>query len=122
MQIAICLLAIALILILFALKRLADRVDDAIDMVAGLAAVISETKASLGDTQGYVSELETDIKQQISDLSERYEEAGALINAAREAAEEELLAAKAAQETERRLQDGINSILNYSSQKYGDDK
>lgn len=119
MQIAITLLGIALILEMLAIHRLAKGVDDALDMAVSLATEIASAKASIGDTQSYISELETEIKQKISDLDEQYSEARDMIAAAKAAAEEEAKAAKEAQETERRLQDGINSILNYSSQKYG---
>lgn len=118
MQIAITLLGAALILELIAILRLSKSVDDVLGMAATLATEINSAKTGIGDTQSYVSELDAELKQKISDLDEQYAEARGMIAAAKAAAEEEAKAAKEAQKTERRLQEGINSILNYSSQKY----
>lgn len=118
MQIAITLLGAALILELLAILRLSKRVDDVLGMAATLAMEINSAKTGIGDTQSYVSDLDAELKQKISDLDEQYAEARDMIAAAKAAAEEEAKAAKEAQKTERRLQEGINSILNYSSQKH----
>lgn len=107
-QIAIAALSLALVITLFALRRVSVNADDAIGMAASLATEIGKLKTRV-----------TDCEQQIDEAQELLNKARELIDAAKDAAEEE---AKAAQDTERRLQEGINSILNYSSQSYGADK
>lgn len=110
-QIAIAALSLALVITLFALRRVSVNANDAIGMAASLATEIGKLKTRV-----------TDCERQIGEAQALLNKAQELIDAAKDAAEEEAKAAKAAQDTERRLQEGINSILNYSSQSYGADK
>lgn len=92
MYIAIAAMIAALILALCAIRRLTIRLNEEKDRVASLAIAITAMDKRLIVCEEAADKMKT-------------------------AADEDMKAAKEAQETERRLQEGINSILSYSSQR-----
>lgn len=92
MYIAIAAVITALVLALCVIRSLATRLNEGLDRVASLAMTITAM-----DKRLVVCEEAADKMKAVTD--------------------EDMKAAKEAQETERRLQEGINSILNYCSQR-----
>lgn len=117
MEIAICLLIAAALLQLLIITKLSARLTSIMHMLSKAAERIASNERRIDDAQNYITEVETELKLKMQDMDEQFNAARELIEAAREAVNEEAAAARSAQETERRMQDGINSILNYSSQK-----
>lgn len=117
MEIAICLLIAAALLQLLIITKLSARLTSIMHMLSKAAERIASNERRINDAQNYITEVETELKLKMQDMDEQFNAARELIEAAREAVNEEAAAARSAQETERRMQDGINSILNYSSQK-----
>lgn len=117
MEIAICLLIAAALLQLPIITKLSARLTSIMHMLSKAAERIASNERRIDDAQNYITEVKTELKLKMQDMDEQFNAARELIEAAREAVNEEAAAARSAQETERRMQDGINSILNYSSQK-----
>lgn len=117
MEIAICLLIAAALLQLLIITNLSARLTSIMHMLSKAAERIASNERRIDDAQNYITEVKTELKLKMQDMDEQFNAARELIEAAREAVNEEAAAARSAQETERRMQDGINSILNYSSQK-----
>lgn len=117
MEIAICLLIAAALLQLLIITKLSARLTSIMHMLSKAAERIASNERRIDDAQNYITEVRTELKLKMQDMDEQFTAARELIEAAREAVNEEAAAARSAQETERRMQDGINSILNYSSQK-----
>lgn len=117
MEIAICLLIAAALLQLLIITKLSARLTSIMHMLSKAAERIASNERRIDDAQNYITEVKTELKLKMQDMDEQFNAARELIEAAREAVNEEAAAARTAQETERRMQDGINSILNYSSQK-----
>lgn len=117
MEIAICLLIAAALLQLLIITKLSARLTSIMHMLSKAAERIASNERRIDDAQNYITEVKTELKLKMQDMDEQFNAARELIEAAREAVNEEAAAARSAQETERRMQDGINSILNYSSQK-----
>lgn len=117
MEIAICLLIAAALLQLLIITKLSARLTSIMHMLSKAAERIASNERRIDDAQNYITKVKTELKLKMQDMDEQFNAARELIEAAREAVNEEAAAARSAQETERRMQDGINSILNYSSQK-----
>ena len=90
-----------------------------IDGMAHIAQAAAEQgkrqSADIDDVRNYITEVEQEIRDKLNELQEKYDAADEMIHQVTRSAEESAA-------TEKRMQDGIDAILNYNSQKrLGDD-
>lgn len=120
MEIALIIAVIAELLCAIALFVLYTRLKSTvINLMAHAASVTDEQGKKLGadvdDVRNYITEVEQEMRDKLSELQEKYDAADEMIHQVTRSAEE-------AAATEKRMQDGIDAILNYNSQKrLGDD-
>lgn len=108
-----------LVIILFFAALLAVSFFTASLAVRRVKAEAVQLKEEINGAESYISEMESDTKSRIDELAEVLAELAADVREIHNAVDADDSAEK---EAERRLQDGINSILNYSSQRNNDDK
>ena len=108
------LLCITALFVLYA--RLKRTVIDGMAHIAQAAAEQSKRQgADVDDVRNYITEVEQELRDKLNELQEKYDAADEMIHQVTRSAEE-------AAATEKRMQDGIDAILNYNSQKrLGDD-
>ena len=102
---------------LFALyARLKRTVINGMAHIAQAAAEQGKRQiADVDDVRNYITEVEQEMRDKLNELQEKYDAADEMIDQVTRSAEE-------AAATEKRMQDGIDAILNYNSQKrLGDD-
>ena len=93
---------VTVLCILFAVKlRRMDR------RVAVLSTALLNAVRDIDDLRNYITEVESENKEHLAALNDKYEQAEEMMQQVRSAAEE-------AAETEKKMQDGITEILNYS--------
>lgn len=78
-------------------------------LVSAIARKSRELRHGIDDIYGGVAEITGEITNKLSDLQEKYEAAEEMIHQVTRSAEE-------AAATEKKMQDGIDAILNYNSQ------
>lgn len=92
-------------------NRLRDELDAATTMIVNLASGLvgakEEVNDDIDDVRNYITEVETEILEKVNALQDKYDEAEDMIQQVKQTA-------KDAAETEKKVQDGIDSILNYS--------
>ena len=115
MEIALITAVIAELLCIIALFVLYARLKrTVIDGMAHMAqAAVEQGKrqsADVDDVRNYITEVEQEIRDKLNELQEKYDAADEMIHQVTRSAEE-------AAATEKRMQDGIDAILNYNSQK-----
>lgn len=106
---------IAELLCITALFALCTRLKrTVIDGMAHMAQATAEQgkkqSADVDDVRNYITEVEQELRDKLNELQEKYDAADEMIHQVTRSAEE-------AAATERRMQDGIDAILNYNSQK-----
>lgn len=90
---------VTVLCILFAVKlRRMDRL---------LSTALLNATRDIDDLRNYITEVESENKEHLATLNDKYEQAEEMMQQVRSAAEE-------AAETEKKMQDGITEILNYS--------
>ena len=123
MEIALITAVIAELLCITALfvlcTRLKRTVIDGLAHMAHFARATAELgkkqSADVDDVRNYITEVEQELRDKLNELQEKYDAADEMIHQVTRSAEE-------AAATEKRMQDGIDAILNYNSQKrLGDD-
>lgn len=120
MEIALITAVIAELLCIIALFALYARLKrTVIDGMAHMAQAAAEQgkrqSADVDDVRNYITEVEQEIRDKLNELQEKYDAADEMIHQVTRSAEEAAV-------TEKRMQDGIDAILNYNSQKrLGDD-
>ena len=120
MEIALITAVIAELLCIMALFALYARLKrTVIDGMAHMAQAAAEQgkkqSADVDDVRNYITEVEQELHDKLNELQEKYDAADEMIHQVTRSAEE-------AAATEKRMQDGIDAILNYNSQKrLGDD-
>ena len=115
MEIALITAVIVELLCIIALFVLSTRLKRAvIDGMAHMAQAAAEQgkkqSADVDDVRNYITEVEQELRDKLNELQEKYDAADEMIHQVTRSAEE-------AAATERRMQDGIDAILNYNSQK-----
>lgn len=85
----------------------AAKLRNAENRVDALSAALVSSARDINDLRNYITEVESENKEHLADLNDRYEQAEEMMQQVRNAAEE-------AAETEKKMQDGITEILNYS--------
>lgn len=70
----------------------------------------AEIDDDINDVRLYITEVKSELLEKIESLQDKYDAADEMIRQVTRTAEE-------AQETEKKMQDGIDAILNYNSQK-----
>lgn len=108
------LLCIIALFVLYA--RLKRTVINGMAHIAQAAAEQGKRRsADVDDVRNYITEVEQEIRDELNELQEKYDAADEMIHQVTRSAEEAVA-------TEKRMQDGIDAILNYNSQKrLGDD-
>ena len=120
MEIALITAVIVELLCITALFVLCTRLKrTVIDGMAHMAQAAAEQgkkqSADVDDVRNYITEVEQEMRDKLNELQEKYDAADEMIHQVTRSAEE-------AAATEKRMQDGIDAILNYNSQKrLGDD-
>ena len=120
MEIALITAVIAELLCIMALFVLYARLKrTVIDGMAHMAQAAAEQgkrqTADVDDVRNYITEVEQELHDKLNELQEKYDAADEMIHQVTRSAEEAAV-------TEKRMQDGIDAILNYNSQKrLGDD-
>ena len=120
MEIALITAVIAELLCIIALFVLYARLKrTVIDGMAHMAQAAAEQGkrqiADVDDVRNYITEVEQEMRDKLSELQEKYDAADEMIHQVTRSAEEAAV-------TEKRMQEGIDAILNYNSQKrLGDD-
>ena len=96
--------------------RLKRTVIDGMAHIAQAAAEQGKRQsADIDDVRNYITEVEQEMRDKLNELQEKYDAADEMIHQVTRSAEESAA-------TEKRMQDGIDAILNYNSQKrLGDD-
>lgn len=103
------LLCIIALFVLYA--RLKRTVIDGMAHMAQAAAEQGKRQiADVDDVRNYITEVEQELHDKLNELQEKYDAADEMIHQVTRSAEE-------AAATEKRMQDGIDAILNYNSQK-----
>ena len=115
MEIALITAVIAELLCIIALFVLYARLKrTVIDGLAHMAQATAEQgkrqSADVDDVRNYITEVEQEMRDKLNELQEKYDAADEMIHQVTRSAEE-------AAATEKRMQDGIDAILNYNSQK-----
>ena len=115
MEIALITAVIAEVLCIIALFVLYARLKrTVIDGMAHMAQAAAEQgkrqNADVDDVRNYITEVEQEIRDKLNELQEKYDAADEMIHQVTRSAEEAAV-------TEKRMQDGIDAILNYNSQK-----
>ena len=115
MEIALITAVIAELLCIIALFVLSARLKrTVIDGMAHMAQAAAELgkrqSADVDDVRNYITEVEQEVRDKLNELQEKYDAADEMIHQVTRSAEE-------AAATEKRMQDGIDAILNYNSQK-----
>lgn len=77
------------------------------EQIDALFTALFNVSRDIDDVRNFITEVENENKERISVLSDKYEQAEDMMNQVRSAAEE-------AAATERKMQDGITEIMNYS--------
>lgn len=85
----------------------ATKLRNAENRVDALSTALVSSARDINDLRNYITEVESENKEHLADLNDRYEQAEEVMQQVRNAAEE-------AAETEKKMQDGITEILNYS--------
>ena len=120
MEIALITAVIAELLCIIALFVLYARLKrTVINGMAHMAQAAAEQgkrqSADVDDVRNYIPEVEQEMRDKLNELQEKYDAADEMIHQVTRSAEE-------AAAPEKRMQDGIDAILNYNSQKrLGDD-
>lgn len=106
--------AIAIGIISKEVQKAEDMADGALTIIANMSSAEMEThrqiNADIDDVRNYITEVETELLEKIDELRELYDAADEMIRQVTRTAEE-------AQATEKKMQEGIDAILNYNSQK-----
>ena len=115
MEIALIIAVIAELFCAIALFVLYTRLKSTvIDVMAHAASATDAQGKKLGadidDVRNYITEVEHELGDKLGELQEKYDAADEMIRQVTRSAEE-------AAATEKRMQDGIDAILNYNSQK-----
>lgn len=79
----------------------------AYEQIDALFTALFNVSRDIDDVRNFITEVENENKERISVLNDKYEQAEDMMNQVRNAAEE-------AAATERKMQDGITEIMNYS--------
>lgn len=83
------------------------KLSKAHEQIDALFTALFNVSRDIDDVRNFITEVENENKERISVLNDKYEQAEDMMNQVRNAAEE-------AAATERKMQDGITEIMNYS--------
>lgn len=106
-----CLITVTYLILVLTSNRIFRRIDDAFEALHNLAKVVNKNeeaaRTDIDDLRYYITEVENDAKLKLEVLNDKYEAAEEMMKQVRRAAEE-------AEMTEKKMQDGITEILNFS--------
>lgn len=106
-----CLITVTCLILVLTSNRIFRRIDDAFEALHNLAKVVNKNeeaaRTDIDDLRYYITEVENDVKLKLEVLNDKYEAAEEMMKQVRRAAEE-------AEMTEKKMQDGITEILNFS--------
>lgn len=101
---------VTVLCILFAVKlrKMEDRVENRIEaLFTALLKSAGDSAMDIDDLRNYITVVESENKERLAALNDKYEQAEEMMQQVRNAAEE-------AAETEKKMQDGIAEIINYN--------
>lgn len=106
-----CLITVTCLILVLTGNGIFRQIDDAFEALHNLTKVVNENeeaaRTDIDDLRYYITEVENDIKLKLEVLNDKYEAAEEMMKQVRRAAEE-------AEMTEKKMQDGITEILNFS--------
>jgi len=116
--IVLCFVVVVEAVALYFVGKRADEADTKAEaaqtMIISTSAYVGsarvEIEEDIDDVRNYINEVEDELLEKIESLQDKYDAADEMIKQVTRTAEE-------AQETEKKMQDGIDAILNYNSQK-----
>ena len=95
-----CVVSVLCLIFIVSLNKLAKIID-------ALFTELFNAARDIDDLRNYITEVRQEIKGQIDEINDKYDAAEEMIQQVHKAAEE-------AEITEKKMQDGITEILNYS--------
>lgn len=106
-----CLITVTCLTLALTCNKILRQIDDVFAAMKNLVRVVNErkkaTQADIDDLRNYITEVEDGFRAKLGILNDKYEAAEEMMKQVRRAAEE-------AEATEKKMQDGISEILNYS--------
>ena len=95
-----CVVSVLCLIFVVKLNKLARQID-------GMFMAMRNSMRDIDDLRNYITEVRQEIKGQLDEINDKYDAAEEMIQQVHKAAEE-------AEITEKKMQDGITEILNYS--------
>ena len=95
-----CVVSVLCLMFAVKLNKLASQID-------GMFMAMRNSMRDIDDLRNYITEVRQEINGQLDEINDKYDAAEETIQQVRKAAEE-------AEITEKKMQDGITEILNYS--------
>lgn len=106
-----CLITVTCFVLALTGNRFLKQIDDVFKALRDLSRVVNKNERTaqtdIDDLRNYITEVESGIKLKLEVLNDKYEAAEEMMKQVRKAAKE-------AEMTEKKMQDGITEILNYS--------
>ena len=95
-----CVVSVLCLIFIISLNKFANQID-------ALFTAIFNSAKDIDDLRNYITEVRQEIKGQIDEINDKYDAAEEMMQQVHKAAEE-------AELTEKKMQDGIREILDYS--------
>ena len=95
-----CVVSVLCLIFIVSLNKFAKQID-------GMFMAMRDSMRDIDDLRNYITEVRQEINGQLDEINDKYDAAEEMIQQVHKAAEE-------AELTEKKMQDGITEILNYS--------